>query len=266
MKAVGRLACRAFLLAVWTTAAPFDCSAGYPANGWADLRVAGPFVCRGDAPLDDVEGLLGELAQLQADLVRLLNVPPADPWIELYLFRDQGVYRRYLRDHFPQLPYRRALYVKRDGPGIVLAYRSRELEVDLRHECTHALLHAVQPLVPLWLDEGLAEYFEVSPAERADGNSYLQGVRWRARLGIVPRLDKLEEKGTLEEMGGDDYRDAWAWIHFMLHGPPEAGQTLRAFLADIRAYTPPGLLSQRLRQRIPGIEQRFGAHFRSWRQ
>ena len=32
---------------------------------------------------------------------------------------------------------------------------------DLRHEVAHGYLHAVVPNLPLWLDEGLAEYFEV---------------------------------------------------------------------------------------------------------
>jgi hypothetical protein len=46
---------------------------------------------------------------------------------------------------------------------MVFAYRGEDFETDLRHECTHALLNAALPVVPLWLDEGLAEYFEVLP-------------------------------------------------------------------------------------------------------
>ena len=54
-----------------------------------------------------------------------------------------------------------------------MAYRNPEFGNDLRHECTHALLHAVLPAVPLWLDEGLAKYFEVQRASRAYGHPYL---------------------------------------------------------------------------------------------
>lgn len=231
---------------------------------WTDQRATGPFVCRADFPLNGVQGLLDELGQLQEDLTRLLKVPAADQWIEVYLFHDEATYRYYIGTYFPDLPYRRALFVKRGGPGIVLAYRSQELGVDLRHECTHALLHAVLPMVPLWLDEGLAEYFEVPAADRVYNNPYLSGVRWRARLGISPRLDKLEKKGAVDEMGSAEYRDSWAWVHFMLHGPPEAGDELQHFLADIRARTPPGLLSERLERRMPDVQHRFLAHFRSW--
>ena len=257
---------RAIALAVLTGWGLVGCRACRSAQGWTDRRVAGPFVCRADFSLHAVEGLLRDLAGLQDDLVRLLGVPPAEQWIEVYLFHDQSTYRQYLRRHFPDVPYRRALYVKSRGPGVVLAYRSQALEVDLRHECTHALLHAVLPMVPLWLDEGLAEYFEVSPSQRAFENGYLSGVRWKARLGMVPRMESLEKKGAVDEMGAAEYRNAWAWVHFMVHGPAEAHDELGRFLADIQAGTPPGLLSYRLRQRIPNIEQRFGAHFRSWKR
>jgi hypothetical protein len=61
-----------------------------------------------------------------------------------------------------------------------------------------------------------------------------------------------------------NYRGAWAWVHFMLHGPPEAREELVAFLADIHARTPPGLLSRRLERRLPGLDRRVADHFKSW--
>ena len=41
-------------------------------------------------------------------------------------------------------------------------------------------------------------------------------------------------------MDRSDYRAAWAWVHFMLHGPVEARDELVRFLADIRLGTPLG--------------------------
>jgi hypothetical protein len=235
------------------------------AQAWTDSRAAGPFVCWADFPLAETEGLLDDLAQLEQDLVASLAVGPAQRPIEVYLFRDQWSYRRFLSRYFPDVPYRRALYVQRGGMATVLAYRSRELAVDLRHECTHALLHATLPIVPLWLDEGLAEYFEVAPSQRAFGCPHLSNVRWAARLGMVSRLENLEKKRTLEEMGGSEYRNAWAWTHFMLHGPSEAHDELVRFLADVQARIPPGLLSDRLKGRLPDLERRFASHFRRWK-
>ena len=124
---------------------------------WVDSRTLGPFVCRADFHLDGSEALFADLHQLESDLVEHLGLRPARESIELYFFRDERSYRRYLARHLPQVPYRRALYVNTGGAGMVFAYRSKEFAVDVRHECTHALLHASLPMVPLWLDEGLAE-------------------------------------------------------------------------------------------------------------
>jgi len=236
------------------------------AETWSDSRTVGPFVCRADFPLDESKGLFADLDQLQNDLVELLGVRPASKPIELYLFRDQRSYRQYLTRYLPQVPYRRALYVNTGGAGMVFAYRSKDFAVDVRHECTHALLHANLPMVPLWLDEGLAEYFEVSPTKRAFDNPHTSGVRWSVRLGSYAEIGSLERVGVLSQMKGAEYRNAWAWIHFMLHGPADAHDELVRFLADIQAQTPPGLLSRRLAQRLPALEHRFAQHFRHWRR
>lgn len=234
------------------------------AADWADVRVAGPFVCRANFSLEGYEVLLDDLANLQGDLVRVLGVPPAEERIELYLFKTESGYRRYLDAYFPGVPERRALYVKRGGPGVVLAFKSKELPVDLRHECTHALLHAVLPMVPLWLDEGLAEFFEVAPSRRPYGSPHLSKVRWNARFGLKSSIGKLEKKGGMAEMTGADYRDAWAWVHFMLYGSAEGHAELVLFLRDISNGVPPGSLEARLSQRIPDPGREYLSHFRGW--
>lgn len=237
---------------------------GSAADDWADVRVAGAFICRADFSLQGSGALLDDLAQLQDDLVRVLGVPPAQERVELYLFRGESGYRQYLAAFFPEVPYRRALYIKRGGPGVVLAFSSKELGTDLRHECTHALLHAVLPMVPLWLDEGLAEFFEVSPSDRAYGSPHLSKVRWNARFGVKTAISKLEKKGGVAEMHGVDYRDAWAWVHFMLYGSPDAHGELVLYLRDISNGVPPGSMEARLEGRIPGLDRAYLSHFRQW--
>lgn len=233
---------------------------------WPDERVAGPFVCRADFDLKEHLVFLRELGPLQRELIRTLGVPPADEPIHLYLFEQKKTYQNFLKHHFPSVPYRRAVYFKARGPGIVMAYSHKGLATDVRHEGSHALLHAALPMVPLWLDEGLAEYFEVAPASRAYGNSHLSSVRWAARFGVVPKMEKLEQLEGIGDMDSADYRNAWAWVHFMLHGSREAHAELVRYLNDIRNAVPPGQLSHRLRRRIPDIENRFVEHFRSWKK
>ena len=85
-------------------------------------------------------------------------------------------------------------------------------------------------------------------------------------MGKVPQLGSLQKKGSISEMGQTEYRNAWAWVHFMLHGPPEAHQQLVQFLAHIQGNSPPGLLSSRLQRHVPALKSRFRAHFRSWKR
>ncbi|MCE9552178.1 MAG: DUF1570 domain-containing protein [Planctomycetes bacterium] len=241
-----------------------EASAG--AEGWVDQRAYGPLVCHADFPLNGLEPLLGEIAQIQQELIRLLEIPPTNERIEILLFHDRSSYRRYLAQRFPNVPYRQALYVRSAGQGTVLAFQSDDLPVDLRHECTHAMLHAVLPMVPLWLDEGLAEYFEVPAADRLNGNPHHSTVKWWMRLGRVPSMATLEAKQSLDDMGRSEYRDSWAYVHFLLNGPPAARAELVAMLADIRSGTPPGQLSQRLGRLTPDLSGELVEHFKTFGQ
>lgn len=233
---------------------------------WTDGRHAERFVCRANFRLAEVEDtLFGDLARLERDLTDTLQIRPASSPVELFLFRDRDSYRNYVEQAYPEVPYRRALFVKCGGQRMVYAYRGEHFEVDLRHEMTHALLHSSLPCVPLWLDEGLAEYFEVAETERAGGHPYMEGQAWRGRLGLMQRLSALEQKQELSEMGKSEYRSSWAWMHFMLHGPPEAREELLSYLQDLRADVPAEPLSRRLERRLPGVDGRLLEHFQEWR-
>ncbi|HMP07648.1 MAG TPA: hypothetical protein PJ982_14960, partial [Lacipirellulaceae bacterium] len=186
--------------------------------------------------------------------------------IDGFLLADQTRHRRFLAQLYPRIPYRRALYVRREGRASVYAYRHGELPVDLRHECTHALLHANLPTVPLWLDEGLAEYFEMPLSQRAFDHPHLAAVRWNLRLGMVRTLPALEAAAELSQMGAVEYCFAWAWVHFMLHGPVAAHRELVRFVTGLQHGVDASPLSNRLVQAIPEMDLRMMQHFSRWRR
>ncbi len=232
---------------------------------WPEQRHEGLFLYRANFSLSEDQPLLEEIAQLHVKIPQLLQLPtPREP-VHVYLFDDQRTYQKYVHYYFPQVPSRRALFIKDRGPGMVFAFHSREMDVDLRHECTHAVLHSVLPMVPLWLDEGLAEYFEVPPPARYDQNPHLAATRIRLRWRRPPKLRDLEELRDVAEMKADHYRDAWAWVHFLLHGPAPVQEELQRFLGDIQSHTPPGRLEYRMARRLPDVEQEFLRHFRELR-
>lgn len=260
---MAKLSRRALLAAaVGCLATPRRASAA--ASAWVDQRQYGPFQVRATFPLEGWEAELQELPALELELRRVLALRPCREPIDVELLSSKRQHRDYLSRRFPGTPYRRALFVKQGGKATVFAYQDDELGVDLRHECTHALLHADLAMVPLWLDEGLAEYFERSKESRAFGNPHEKLLHWDLRFGLVESLASLESKRDLSEMNSGDYRSAWAWTHFMLHGPHAASQQLWSFLAAIRRQEPPGVLSERLEAALPGLERRLARHFQQW--
>lgn len=238
-----------------------------PVARWPAERRAGPFHFHADFPLEPDAKLLDSLAHLQSDVESLLKIRTGREPIHLLLFRERSVYNAYVQIYFPKVPKRPALFIKAArGPGMVFAVRKNaNFAIDLRHEATHALLHSALPVVPLWLDEGLAEYFEEPRATRQFHHPSLLQVRWGVRLGMSKSIEKLEAVQSLRQMQGVEYRYSWAWAHFLLQGPPEVRRELIAYLHDLEAERIPGILSKRLRLRLPDLNRRFARHFQNWR-
>lgn len=230
-------------------------------NRWPDERQAGQFFCHADFDLSPHRALLDEMSQLEQDLTALLGAPQASERIHFFLFQEKETYQAYLKQYFPRVPYRRALFIKGRGPGMVFAFQGSDFEIDVRHECTHALLHSWLPVLPLWLDEGLAEYFEVRRSQRARQHPHHALIQAALKIGQPPRLEELESLRAVEDMGRDEYRDAWAWVHFLLNGPEEGRDELLRYLKDSQAGADPGPLSHRLRRRIPDLNRRLAEHF-----
>jgi hypothetical protein len=208
--------------------------------------------------------IVRDLVQLRTDIAQELKIRIAAEPIHLLLFGSAANYRGYMRTYFPDVPERRALFIKRRGPGMVFAYDSRSLGTDLRHETTHALLNASLAYVPLWLDEGMAEYFEVPASKRQTEGEHMRMVRWRATLGHVPNTEELDSIRDLAAMGAAQYRDAWSWVHFLLHFSPSSRQCLQRYLQDVQAGLPPGPFPRRLAADLPDAKLSYLQHFRRW--
>lgn len=232
---------------------------------WVDQRTVDIFEIRSEFSLNNEAGqtLLTEFRRLRDDVETTLGLEASDDPIEVNLFASRRSYEEFLSVRIPEGASRVALFVKGVDRGRVYVYRHRGYEIDVRHECTHALLHNALPYVPLWLDEGLAEYFEVPASERATGNSHLASVRRAMFLRWNPSLTELESRSDLTEMSGRDYRDSWAWVHYLLHGPSESQQVLSNYLYDIRIGNPAGMLSERLAQNVPGVRSQMTRHFKT---
>jgi hypothetical protein len=234
---------------------------------WSTTQTTGIFEIRSEFTLDDKDSqaLVAQITGLQSEVQKLLNLKSQAQTVEISLFRSKTTYRAHLAQRVPEGLNRPALFVQSSDGGRVYVYKRWGFETDLRHECTHAVLHNALPYVPMWLDEGLAEYFEVVAAKRSTGNPHLSSLKRSALFGWRPDIARLEAAEDLADMGADEYREAWAWAHFMLHGPPEIRQVLSDYLHDIQSGEEAGLLSERLVEVVPQAEIRLVEHIRHWR-
>jgi hypothetical protein len=210
-------------------------------------------VVSSDFSLPKHHRLLKELTLLRRDVCAKLALPHSDEPIYVHLFETPERYREYVGKHFPDLPFRRALFVETDTRLSVYAHWSDRVAEDLRHEVAHGYLHAVVPGLPLWLDEGLAEYFEVPRGRDGLNVPHVEELlrdhgdnRWQ------PNLARLEYAVSTQDMGQRDYAEAWAWVHWMLETTPSRRRLFQAHLMNIRETGKRASLAQNLAEHEAG--------------
>jgi hypothetical protein len=233
-----------------TTALPGKCQ--YRASQYLFLA---DFEINHDLPI------FKELTDLRDQLHKSLQLPSSNNLIQVYLFEDRVRYERFMTANYPDLPKRRAFFVAPPRPigQELLVYvfwgTGERIQQDLRHEVTHALLHSVLKDVPLWLDEGLAEYFELPPANHGVNPDHLRHLRY-AKYDLA-RLEQLTE---VEQMTTAEYREAWAWVHLMMHTSDESRKVLISYLRELRQTRAPGSLRSRLASVVPAPEMALERH------
>ena len=140
--------------------------------------------------------LFKELSNLRDQVYRELRLPPSNTKVLVYLFEDQDRYERYMKAEYPELPRRRAFFIQPRRLGgrndlLVYTYWGDRIHQDLRHELTHAILHSVLKDVPLWLDEGLAEFFEVPASWNGINRNHIDQLRHADVKFDLARLEQL---------------------------------------------------------------------------
>ena len=196
------------------------------------------FVIQTDFPLTSSSPLVRELNDLRTEITRVLKLPEQRDPVTVYLFSDEASYRRYMQTTWPNLPPRRAYFVGTSRELAVYSFRSSKVQEDLRHEFTHGLLHGCLNNVPLWLDEGLAEYFEVrAPMTGGPHRSHIAQLQDARAEGWNPSLYQLEQLADFQRMTQQDYAEAWGWVHYMLEDDPAARQVLVEYIAELKEKT-----------------------------
>ena len=232
---------------------------------WVDFRKLGPIFVRAEFRLNRYDDMLDTIKQQQADVSATLGLKNTNRQIIINLFATKRSYLRFMAANEPLGVKRQALFIQDGDVGNVYVYRHFSFETDLRHEVTHAMLHSILPFIPLWLDEGLAEYFEVRATKRASSNCHQSRLKWATRFGWKPNLKALESKDEAVDFTAADYRESWAWVHFMLHGPPEANRLLKGYLQAIQQQRPPGNMSVYINHMYDAPAEKLTTHLKRWK-
>ena len=217
-------------------------------------------VVQSDIKLARNHELIKDLDSLREQILSTLDLPVQKQPVIVYLFGDERRYSQYIQTRYPTLPHRRAYFVGSAKELAVYTYWGDRIQEDMRHEFTHGVLHATLKDVPLWLDEGLAEYFEVSSQPTGMNREYAMNVAADIATGWRPDLDRLEGLQTVDQMQLPDYQQSWAWVHFLLNHNEDSRAVLTSYLHELRTNSEPGRLSTRLRTAIPVVDKRFLSH------
>jgi hypothetical protein len=139
------------------------------------------------------------------------------------------------------------LYIQANGNDFLLTSLSAELQVNLRHELTHSLIHRRWPSVPLWLDEGLAEYFEQDDPSKHPASDRLARM---AATGRFPSPERLWQASSSAQLNGEDYELAFAWTRFLLEGNADQREAFFALVdGPSRRGQPPSAPGHQLTDR-----------------
>lgn len=226
--------------------------------------VLDPLVVYSDFALSPHHRLLEELVLERNELLGKLQLPKSTEPVHVYLFDSEERFHSFLRRQHPDFPQRRAFFVETDTRLSVYARWGDRIAEDLRHEVAHGYLHSAVRNLPLWLDEGLAEYAEVPRGHAGLNQPHLRLLLEKlANYGWKPDLARLERLADASEMTQLDYAESWAWVYWLMEGDLARRQIVQGYLEELRKNEVVPPFSVRIRNWFPQPEPLLIAHLRS---
>ena len=205
--------------------------------------------------------LIQEIRAKQAAILSRLRIGKSDESVDVFLFENEPEYQRFVQARFPLLPRRRAFFLKDDTQLSVYAHWNPHVSTDISHEVTHGLLHSVIPNLPLWLDEGLAEYFEVTRGNRGLNRDHvlLLVSRYRQKQWS-PNLSRLESITQPGQMSQIDYAESWLWAHLLMESTEDHLFILREYLSQLENFGEAISMNDLLNQMHEDLNDHLLAH------
>jgi tetratricopeptide (TPR) repeat protein len=193
----------------------------------------------------DLERLRDALSQLSPGLT--LN-SPFPTWI--YVFKSAASLEPYLRSYEGK-PRDAGGYFLSQPQGNYVAVNDRpksktDPSAIVYHEYFHYVARNNYGDLPLWLYEGLAEYystFEVNRNDAVIGLPVAEHVAWLRKNPWLPlaqlfTVDQNSKEYNEKDRRGGFYAESWALTHYLLGGSPERRGQFQELLRLTKAGTP----------------------------
>src|SRR5258708_4588742 len=198
---------------------------------WIEVDTAN-FRLWSDAGEGRTRAVGAELEQLRSGMAQLMPglavISPCPTYV--YVFKDRFAFAPY-RFHFQGKRVELAGYVLGRPWGNYIAIdgdpRTDALH-SVRHEYVHYLLHNNYARLPLWLDEGLAEFygtFRMVDGEARVGEPIVEHIAWLRENQLIPlrQLFAIDHGSKDYHEGirqGVFYTESWALTHYLILGNP----------------------------------------------
>jgi tetratricopeptide (TPR) repeat protein len=200
-----------------------------PSKDWKRVRSTN-FVAEGNASEKDLRGGLLRLESFRAALGRLhpgLRVDSAVP-TRIVVFKDADAFNRFKPRDAKGRPRQDVAGYFSSGPDasyIVFGPHGGAINyTTIFHEYTHYVVDRNMGTVPLWLNEGLAEFYSTFLLQN-DGRAVIgrppaADLTWLRRNGLGSLREIVRVDNAWRSDVGVDrfYAQSWAFVHYLLVG------------------------------------------------
>lgn len=238
-----------------------------PKEEWIELRTAN-FTLFSSAGEKDTRRLATDLERLRDALAQLspgLTLRSPYPTY-IFVFRNADAFRPYQRLYKGKPLDSGGYFLSRELGNYVTidAGQRGDERAIVYHEYLHYVLRNNYTSLPLWLNEGMAEYystFQVTDTEARIGLPIPEHVLWLRRNPLIPlttlfavNQDSPEYNETSRR--GAFYSQSWALVHYLLSGSPERRQQASEYLRLAQAGESPAALFQKAFGTDPAVLER----------
>jgi tetratricopeptide (TPR) repeat protein len=193
---------------------------------------------------------------IAADLVRLrgalgivtkLKVRSPLP-TRVYIFGDRRTFEQYCQASIGRSDNLSGVFLSsREGNHVLIDANAAGVDRVVFHELTHYFLrNTVSSHVPLWFNEGLAEFYSTFNARRNNvevGVPVAEHLAWLHKQSLIPLKDLFAITHESKEYNegnrqGVFYAESWALVHYLMIGNPARREQLGTYVGLIASGKP----------------------------